>query len=114
MRALLTLPLFACDTPPEACVSMCAAAAEGLGPCVEEEGLGWEAYGYRDAADFRDACETWAWEQDQMAREAARREGGGVAGLDRLAARCEELETTFTVGTCEERQSVDWTAPAWK
>ena len=114
MRAWPLLLLLACDRPPTACHRMCAEAAAGLEPCLEEDGLGWEAMGYQDADDFQDACETWAWEQEAMARDASPEQGGGEGGVRQLARTCKDWRTTFTEGTCEERQSVPWGEPAWK
>ncbi len=114
MRLLLLTAMIACDPVPAECPAMCVTAAESLGPCLEERGLSFESYGYSDAADFQDACETWAWEQGRMGAKASPAQGGGRQARDTLAARCEALEQTFTSGTCDEQLGVDWSNPAWK
>lgn len=104
MRLVSLLALLACDAPPEACAQACAAAAVAMQGCLAEDGLGWEAAGYADEAAFLDACDTWAWEQLQLAREA----GQGRAALgEACEVRAEDIEQ----GTCEEFMALDWNHP---
>lgn len=103
---LLALLLAGCaPQPDDPCAPMCQAATDLYGGCLEGWGSDWAAAGYRDGADFRDACETWAWEMRLLEAEA-----GQQGAVD---AACAEREALFLEGTCEDFTAVDWSARPW-
>lgn len=63
------------------------------GECLAADGLGWEAAGHADEADYIDACETWAWEQVRIDRASGRR---GATGPD-----CEARTALVRYDGCE-------------
>ena len=107
MRHLSLILLVACGSSPDPCEPFCALAASTRGECLADEGLDWEAAGYEDEADYAGSCETWAWEQRLLAREA----GGDP---DAVGARCEALGEAVETGGCEALAAIDWDDPAWE
>jgi hypothetical protein len=99
--ALVLLVACAADDP---CAPMCAAATDALSACLDADGLDWAAAGYADAADHRDACETWAWAQRQLARDAG---GADVDGA------CAAREAELVDGGCDAYSAIDWAQPVW-
>jgi hypothetical protein len=91
------------EAVPIACADMCHAAAVLYGACLDDWGVGWEAAGYADESDFVDACDTWAWEQAVLERDAGR-EG-------QLEATCEARRSRLEGGTCDDFTEIDWEAP---
>jgi hypothetical protein len=103
------LLLLSCARPPDPCDSMCAAAGELLSACVEDWELDWPAVGYDSEADFRDRCQTWAWEARLLERDARRR---GEAERGAVDALCEQREDSLRAAieepTCEAWTDIDW------
>lgn len=98
---MLLLFLLCCAPVLGPCDAMCAAWVEAKGACLADEGLDWEAAGYADQADAADACQTWAWEQRQLATDPAE--------VDALcAARQEAIPEEIEEGTCAELNALDW------
>jgi len=89
-----------CASADDPCDDMCAAAATTYGTCLEDWGLDWSAAGYEDDADFREVCETWAWEMRILEKET---DADGWTDAT-CAARAELL------GTCEDYIGIDWNA----
>ena len=92
------------------CVPMCAQAADAYGSCLDPDGAGaappdWGAAQYSDAQDFRDACETWAWEQRLIAdaEDAPGRVDAACAGRAEALATAPEPCAAFT--------AMEWAAP---
>lgn len=110
----MILLLLACAGPPDPCESMCAAAGELLGACVEDWDLDWQAVGYDDEADFLNRCETWAWEARLLEREA-RREGEAERGA--VDALCEQrgdsLRAAAEGPACEAWTGIEWGEMPW-
>lgn len=79
----MILLLLACAEDP--CVAMCDAALARYSRCMEERGLEW-GMAYADAADHRDACETWVWEKRLLDEEPD----------------CPAMTATFDSGSCED------------
>lgn len=109
LAAALAALLGAC-TPaaPPACLDLCDAVAEATSACLEAEGLPWTAKGYEDEADFSASCETWAWEQAQLAQ----------GDLDELEAACAASEAAVlalpTPPSCAEITATGWSSPSWE
>ena len=93
--------------PPE-CLTLCDAVAEATSACLEAEGLTWSAKGYDDEATFLASCETWAWEQAQLAQ----------GSLDELQAGCvaseEAVRALPTPPSCAEITATRWSSPSWE
>ncbi len=79
---------------PEGCDAMCAAGVARAAACGA------------DATSWEESCETWAWEQTILARDADR--------LPELETACAERKERFTEGDCESFLGEDWNEPvAW-
>lgn len=107
--AAIGLGLGACaPEAPEPCLSLCDAVTEATSACLEAEGLSWTAKGYEDEADFSASCETWAWEQAQLAQ----------GDLDELEGACAASEAAVlalpTPPTCAEITATGWSSPTWE
>ena len=102
--APLLLPACGPDQP-DPCVPMCAAAARLYGECLDEWGAEWTDAGYRDQADFVDACDTWAWSARLLEDDA------GETG--RVDATCRTRSKAFSGGTCDDFTAVDWSRMPW-
>ena len=106
MSTSLLLLLVGCGTPlPPACVEMCAAAASLYGGCLEDWGGDWTMAGYADQEEFVDACQTWAWEMQQL--EAHHGDEGWTEGT------CAERAPTFAGGDCASFTGTDWNQMPW-
>ncbi len=108
-RGGLLLLLQACAAP-DPCAPMCEAAAAAYGACLDPDGAGgappdWAAAGYDDRRAFRDACDTWAWEQRLIAAE----EGDP----DRVDAACAQREEALRAAAdpCAAFSDMEWSAP---
>lgn len=88
---------------PATCDAMCDAAAANREACLESMGLGWDALGYADEADFRDACATWAWEQAQIL--------GATGDAARLDAECAARRDALAVSDCGAFAEFEWNEP---
>jgi len=97
--------LAACNTPPDPCTSMCATATDRYGSCLAEWDVAWEAAGYADANDFRDACDTWAWTSRHL-EEDAQQDGA----VDQM---CRDYSSQLGGGTCDDFTAIDWAALPW-
>jgi len=97
---------------PDPCTPMCAAATDLYGRCLDDWGVGWSAAGYDNAGDFRDACETWAWEMQHLEREARRRDPAVKGQVD---ATCRTRRDRFSDpdATCEDFTEIDWSRSPW-
>lgn len=62
---LALLPLLLGCAPDDGCAATCDVALARYEACLPEWGLEW-GVAYEDAADFRNWCDTWAWEQRQL------------------------------------------------
>ena len=93
---------------PEACLTLCDAVAEATSACLEAEELTWTAKGYDDEAAFLSSCETWAWEQAQLAQ----------GDLDELQEACAASEAAVralpTPPSCAEITETRWSSPSWE
>lgn len=112
----MLLLLLACATRPDPCAAMCARAEELYGACLADWGLGWEAAGYEDGADFVDRCETWAWEMRILERAAVRR--GELDGTGAVDATCTQREAALSAAidaadTGAPRDCAAYTDIAW-
>ncbi len=97
---LLALAL-GCDEPEATCAAVCPHLTRARGVCLAERELSWADAGYPSAAKYQEACETWAWEQAQIARS----EGT----IDNLKAACiTRKEELATEPACEDLDSWDW------
>ena len=116
MRLLLvSLLSIACgDGVPDPCVDMCVAAVPLAAECLEADGLDWSATQWGSPAGFLASCETWAWEQLQLERDARARRA--VRGQGHTEAACEaRLESFVGRGaTCDTYEAIDWDAPVWE
>lgn len=108
--ALALAALFGGCVPaaPAECLTLCDAVAEATSACLEAEELTWAAKGYDDEADFLASCETWAWEQAQLAQ----------GDLDELGERCaaseEAVRALPTPPSCAEITATRWSSPSWE
>lgn len=103
---LLLLLLLGCEDPPDPCAAMCAVATETQAACLAEEGVDWTAAGYADRADYRDACDTWAWEARLLEDDAG--EDGAVDET------CRTRRETLSGGACDELAAIDWSTLPWE
>jgi hypothetical protein len=113
-RALFSIGLGAgCAPKPDAdCAPMCAAAATAFGRCLDPDGAGaptWQDAGYDDEQGFLDACDTWAWEQRLLAREAEGRRAGDAKVSAACATRSDALRDEDA--PCDAFLAIDWSAP---
>lgn len=90
--------LVGCGLPP-VCEEMCAVATTRQGECLGERD--WADVGYDDAADHAAWCETWAWEQQMLERDAGDR--------GRTEALCDERADAVPDLTCDEYDALAWT-----
>lgn len=106
----MLLFLAACADPPDPCAPMCAEAAALYGDCLADWGVGWDAAGYEDAADYEGRCTTWAWEARLLEEDAVDR---GVAEPGEIDAVCDERLAALSVDepTCDVVTSMEWTVP---
>lgn len=104
---LLLLWLLGCDGGADPCDPFCEAAADAQAACLSASDLDWSALGYADRDDWLDRCQTWAWEQRQLARDAG-------ASADAVDAACQAEEALMQGGGCDEIQSFDWNDPVWE
>lgn len=107
MKILLLFSLSACDGAEDACAPFCRAASDAQAACLAASDLDWEALGYADQDDWLESCQTWAWEQRQLARDA----GVSAGAVD---AACQAQEGAMEGGGCSEIQSFDWNDPVWE
>jgi len=108
------LLLLACAGAPDPCASMCSAAGELLGACVEDWELDWPAVGYADEADFLGSCETWAWEARLLEREARRQGEAERGAVDLLCEQREvDLRAAIEEPACEAWTAIDWSEMPW-
>ncbi len=89
---------------PAECLTLCDAVAEATSACLEAEELTWSAKGYDDESAFLASCETWAWEQAQLAQGA----------LDELEEGCaaseEAVRALPTPPSCAEITATRWSS----
>ena len=107
--SVLLLPLFGipgCSEPPDPCAPMCAAATELYGGCLADWGVEWTSAGYEDEDDFRETCDTWAWQTRILEEEAEK--SGQINGL------CEERRALFETGTCADFTGINWSELPWQ
>lgn len=111
IKRSLALAAFFGGCVPEApteCLTLCDAVAVATSACLEAEELTWAAKGYDDEAAFLASCETWAWEQAQLAR----------GDLDELRAGCvaseEAVRALPTPPSCAEITATRWSSPSWE
>lgn len=96
----LPLLLLACqDVPGPECEAFCLEATSTYGQCLEEWGLEWEDAGYRDAAGFQNACETWVWTEVQLRRDAQ---------VDEPARSVEATCESAATQTCSDVTGFSW------
>ena len=107
MTLLLLLGLLACQAGPDPCVPFCEAAADAEAACLSASDLDWSALGYADREDWLDSCQTWAWEQRALARDADAR-------AEDVDAACQAQESAMEEGGCAMIQSFDWNDPIWE
>lgn len=107
MRIGALLLLLACGGDDDACLPFCEAAADAQAACLSASDLDWTALGYDNRDDWLEACQTWAWEQRQLARDA----GASASAVDDA---CQERESAMDGGGCAEIQSFDWSDPVWE
>jgi hypothetical protein len=84
---------------------MCAAATELYGGCLTDWGVEWANAGYDDEEDFRETCDTWAWQARILEAEAGR--------SGQIDATCRTRTALFTNGTCEDFTSINWSELPW-
>lgn len=100
------LALTACsDRDP--CASMCSAATQHYGGCLDLWGVAWDDAGYSDANAFFHSCETRAWANRQLEVDA------GHAGA--TTDECEGWEAIIDAPdfTCQDWAELDWSGLPW-
>jgi len=97
--ALAGASLAGCVSSSPSCDSVCGVARPAFEVCLEEWGGSWGAtFGYSDAADYDSWCDTWVFEQRQLAATSEDPESAEAA----LEARCVDLATALTDGPCSD------------
>ena len=106
VRVLPALALLAaCSPAVDPCAPMCDAVVDAQGACLADWGVGWDAVGYTDAEERRNACDTWAWELRHLERDADER---GATDLV-----CEERTEALEADGCAAYTAIDWNALPW-
>lgn len=98
--------ILGCAEPPDPCAPMCAAATELYGGCLADWGVAWSSAGYEDAEDFRETCDTWAWQTRILEEEAGK--SGQIDGL------CRERRALFEAGSCDDFTGINWSELPWQ
>jgi hypothetical protein len=81
---MLILLVLGCPAQDD-CAAMCDAAEGRYESCMAERGLAW-GDAYEDEQDYRNWCDTWAWEARQLGE----------------ADRCAAMLPAMEEGTCED------------
>lgn len=101
---MIWLLLWAC-APEDPCVPMCEAAATAWGTCLADRDATWVDAGWADEADFLDGCDTWAWTQRKLARDAGRGDVDAICA-DRARAIAADPDPCAVT-------HMDWDGPAF-
>ena len=97
----LFLLIVGCNEPEATCAALCPEFTRARGACLAERGLSWSDAGYGSAQDHQIACETWAWEQAQIARSQHT--------TDTLRGACSARATLLAnQPSCVELDDWDW------
>ena len=111
---MLTWLLFlGCDTS-DPCADMCQAAVDTHSACLAQWEAQWTDFGYADEQDFRNSCDTWAWEMRLLEKDA--RSVGDLDESGVVDGVCLEREKFLLSDTfnCDAWSSLDWNETPWK